>query len=456
MSKSTTNPQVPESEVVERHEDEYGVGCVVNEQADDELHGVPLPEDFDPSKWPRIRLSRLELVNFGKYEDAVIDLTHGGFVMPLSILVGPNGTGKTTILDAVSMLCSNFSGYEPQRFSDMMLRRVRNWMHLQGDDRIRNASFSVKGHFEATYPTQEAPYYPADASHPSDSATGLCGPVNTRYVVEFTRHKFRSRHPEFVEQRLPRYCFSARFDNELTIFQMRRDRWPLFQELFSSVTGFPIEEDVDMFHDTADTRMRKIMDDYVLGFTVQKPRETIRHKMCSSGEKKIAKCFSTILNARVEPSIILVDNVLMHIEVGRHLAVVDSLSRCFPNSQLIVACHSVPVSKGLPGRQRLFDMRAIDVPGLMWREPWRIRMLDDVNDSLERLSGVPPECSDPAAPRFMSQGASLLRVLETDQDGGKVMDACVEWLSRFPAFLKGDMLSTPEPKMRWHDDRQAH
>lgn len=452
MSKATTEPTVPE-EV--RNEDEYGVGCVVNEQADDELHGVPIGDELDVAKWPRIRLSRLELVNFGKYEDAVIDLSDAGTVMPLSILVGPNGTGKTTILDAITMLCSNFSGYEPQRFSDMMLRRVRNWMHLQGDDRIRNASFSVRGHFEATYPTQEHPYYPDGPSGSPDTATGLEGPVNARYVVEFTRHKIRSRHPEFIEQRLQRYCFAARFDNELTIFQMRRDRWPLFQELFSSVTGFPVEEDVDMFHDTADTRMRRVMDEYVLGFTVQKPKETIRHKMCSSGEKKIAKCFSTILNARIEPSIIVVDNVLMHIEVGRHLSVIDSLSRCFPNSQLVVACHSVPVSRSLPKRQRLLDMRLIDAPPLMWREPWRFRLMDDVNECLERLANVVPGTLPDGAPRFASQGASLIRIVETDADADRAMAACLDWLSRFTAFLKGDLLATPPPKMRWHDDRQA-
>ena len=428
-----------------QNEDDYGVAVTVNAPTDEETHGISIPSDVEYALWPRIRLTKLELVNFGKYEDVVIDLTHNGKPLPMACLVGPNGTGKTTILDAVTMLCSNFTGYDQQRFSDMMLRRVRNWMHLQDDFKIMSASFSVRGTFLATYPTGIV-------------TPGCATSARTEeYVVEFTRHKFRFRHPQFIEERLPRYCFVARFDNELTIFQMRRKQWPLFQELFSSVTGFPIEEDVDMFHDTSDSRMKQIQDEYVLGFTVKKPKETIRHKMCSAGEKKIAKCFSTVLNATVPPSIIVVDNVLMHIEVGRHLPVMESLSKCFPNSQLIVACHSVPVSKCLPNRECLFDMRWTEIPGLVWREPWRLRLMDDINEAMERLVNLPMDNYDAqhqdGIVQFMSHGKSLLKLLEKNSDG-RVLNLSLEWLSKFPLFLKDDLLGTSLPKMRWHDNRQ--
>lgn len=436
-------------------EDKYGVACVVNEQTDDEIHSVDMPDDFNHADWPQIRLKKLEILNFGKYEDAVIDFKHNDDILSMSCLIGPNGTGKSTILDVVTMLCSNFAGYTPQRFSDMMFHRVRNWIHLHDDQSIKKASFSVRGTFEASYPKWEDPYIPEDTVkytmlENSDSKTKI------EYVVEFTRHKFRSRHPEFIEKRLARYCFVARFDNELTQFQMRRSKWPLFQELFSAVTGFPVEEDVDMFHDTADSRMRRIKENYVLGFLVRKPHEIIRHKMCSAGEKKIAKCFSTILNATVQPSIILVDNVLMHIEVGRHLSVMQSLSRCFPDSQLIVACHSVPVSKCLPNRESIFDMRWIDVPGLVWREPWRLRLLDDVYESLERLSSVSVSSKPQELSKFISQGASLIRILESEEDAEKSMNLTIDWLTRFPPFLIEDLFSTPKPKIRWYDNRQTN
>ena len=440
------NPQIP-NEV--KNEDEFGVAITVNDPTDIESHDVTVPDDKDFSNWPRIKLKRIELVNFCKYEDAVIDFTHEGKILSMACLVGPNGAGKTTLLDAITMLCSNYSCYDPRRFATMMYRRVRNWMHLQTDEQMRNASFKVKGVFEATYAPYAPPYIPEELQTIAPFAV-------KEYEVEFTRHKFNSRHPEFIERRLPRYAFTARFDQELSLFQLRRDRWPLFQELFSAVTGFPIEEDIDMFHDTSDTRMRRLLDEYVLGFVIHKPKEVIRHKMCSSGERKIAKCFSTILNAPVEPSIIAVDNVLMHIEVGRHLSVMASLSKCFPNSQLIVACHSVPVTKCLPDREMLFDMRWLEIPGIMWREPWRLRLLDDIQEALERLSSISMKLPTIELSKFISEGASLPRMIETDADGTKTIGQCLKWLSRFPSFLVTDLFATPKPKMRWFDDRQAN
>jgi len=439
------NPLIP-LEIT--NEDEYGVAVTVNDATAGETHGVNMPDDSDFANWPRIRLKRMELVNFCKYEDVVVDFMHEGKPLKMACLVGPNGSGKTTILDALTMLCSNYSGYDAKRFSSMMFRRVRNWMHLQTDDLIRNASFKVKGVFEASYAPYAPPYIPESLECSAPSAV-------REYEVEFTRHQFNSRHPEFIERRLPRYAFTARFDQELARFQLKRERWPLFQELFSAVTGFPVEEDIDMFHDTSDKRMRRLMDDYVLGFVVHKPKETIRHNMCSAGEKKIAKCFSTILNAPVEPSIIAIDNVLMHIEVGRHLSVMSSLVKCFPNSQLIVACHSVPVTKCLPDREMLFDMRWLDVPGLVWREPWRLRLLDDVQEALDQLASISAKMPTPDLSRFVGEGASLPRAIETDADGTAVMGQCLKWLARFPSFLVGDLFATPRPKMRWYDDRQA-
>ena len=55
--------QVPENI---QNEDEEGVAVTVNNPTEDETHGFDIPDDINSDEWPTIRLTKLELVNFGK------------------------------------------------------------------------------------------------------------------------------------------------------------------------------------------------------------------------------------------------------------------------------------------------------------------------------------------------------------------------------------------------------
>jgi len=365
-----------------------------------------------------VRLSSISLRNFCRHESVMVDLSHDGYIMPLACLVGPNGTGKTTILEAVMMLCSNFSGYDQIRFRAMMLKRVRNFMHMQSDQELNSADFEVRGRFVAVMPGRD-PF---------------------EYDVAFTRNGFISLHPPEVAARMIDMCFMARFDQELHTFQVRRDKWPVFQQLFSAVTGFKVEEDDNIFDDSSDEFTRRLIENYVLGFKIVKDREVITHRQCSSGERKIIKCFSTILNKPCPPSIILIDNVTMHIEVGRHIAILDALERCFEDSQIICTCHSEPVSRYLPFRQRLFDMRLITAPDAIRKEPWRLRMFDEVSDAVRRLTLM--GCMDDTKP-----GTEILHRLFKDPDSDKLMDDSLTFLSTVPEKMRHEFRSTPTSKL---------
>ena len=318
--------------------------------------------DIDASRWPNIRLRKIILRNFCKHEYLSVDFTDQNNVMPLTIFLGSNGIGKTTILNAVQYLFANFNSYEPDRLDTMLFRNVRNWQNLTGDE-AKNSNFSIQGFFESD-----------------------CKPF--QYMVEVTRQGVISQHPENVRNHLTYCCMLTRFDQELTTFQIRRNQWELFQKLFSTVTGFDVLEDTSLFDQSSDKRTSRLLDQYVLGFRVRKPEETITNKQCSAGEKKIAKCFSTILNKSVVPSIILIDNVTDHIEQSRHLKVLSSIETCFPNSQLIVTCHSDPVQRIYPDRKRIMDLRLLHMPVLVQKEPWRLRAYDEVCNILERIQNA--------------------------------------------------------------------
>ena len=96
-----------------------------------------------------------------------------------------------------------------------------------------------------------------------------------------------------------------------------------------------------------------------MSFNVKKPEETINYQQCSAGERKLIKTFSTLLNKSVCPDIILIDNAVMHIEVSRHIAILDAIKKCFDQSQVIVTCHSEPIRRMLSGQKILIDMRRV-------------------------------------------------------------------------------------------------
>ena len=316
-----------------------------------------LPQDIDDSTWPKIRLRQLRMVNYCIHENVEIDLSHDGRPMNVLALVGPNGTGKTTILNAIQLLFANFTGQSPERVRAAIQKGIRNYMWLSPIDML-NAKMEVSGIFE------------------DDGGRS--------YEVRITQDGVTLAHPENIQEHLSYYCFLARFDQELNQFQLKRQRWPLFQDIFAEVTGYPVEEDDSAFNLTEDIRAKKLMQEYVGGFKVVKPRETIVNRQCSAGEKKIAKCFSTILNKEVQPNIILIDNVTDHVEISRHLPVVSNIERCFPKSQIIVTCHSVPVQRNFPNRERLLDMRLLHTTDAVRNEPWRLRFYDEVLDCLEK------------------------------------------------------------------------
>lgn len=381
------------------------------------------PSLDDCEKWPKIKLLRLRLNNFCRYKNAEISFVDKNTnVIPLSCVIGPNGTGKTTILNAISMLCSSFEGYDDKRFRAMMLKSVRNSMNMASDEEFNNADFTVEADFW------------------SDS--------HGEYKVGFNRNHFFSRHPDYIEINLSDLCILTRFDEELRVFQVRRDRWPIFRDLFSAITGFPIEEEANIFDDSTDSRMNKLNEDFVLGFRINKGdnRETITHRQCSSGERKIAKCFSTILNRQNIPSIVLIDNATMHVETGRHISVINSLEKCFPDTQMIVTCHSVPVAKSLPRRERLVEMRFLDCSQVFRDEPWRMRVMDDLIDAFERINlSASRETLKP-----LIKENQLLRKHISEKGplvGKPLLDACISHLSRVPIALAEDMIRTPMPRI---------
>ncbi len=267
----------------------------------------------------KVFVKSLRLYNFKCYENYQIDFfdkSTGKFYTPFC-LFGPNGTGKTTILDAMTAVLSSYSSYDPDRLKVAMSKYVRNFKNM-------------------TPAEQELSDFLIEADIVSDVG---------EYTVAVNRGGYLEgkEHPHEVKQHILKLCYRTRYDEELNMFQLRLDRWGLFKELFEATTGFivdKVEYETPMFSDPMSKAQRALIDDYVLNLIITKPNEIISDRDCSKGEKKIIKNFTTLLNKEILPPVIMIDDVEIHVEINRHMKLVSCIEKCFSESQVIFTTHS--------------------------------------------------------------------------------------------------------------------
>jgi len=322
---------------------------------------LEMPSDISSNQIPKIFLKNLEIKNFGIYDHIYFDFISNSTpncYEPLICLIGPNGSGKTTILSAIQMLFNKFSSYDEKRYKALFSKYIRNYKRFT-PEQLEKQDLTIKGSF---------------------SMTG-----NKDYDVCITRQNgVTSFHPEEISDFLPYCYFFARYDQELNIFQLKRNEWDRFKTLFESITGYEIAEDISLFDQSEDPRLNKLLKDYVLGFNVIKDNDIIGHKQCSAGEKKIIKTFSTVLNKPVQPNILLIDNALMHVESERHLNVIDSIKKCFCGSQIILTCHSEPVRRCFPNSEQLIDLRTLKLNNN--DDICKLKYIDELREILDKIN----------------------------------------------------------------------
>lgn len=351
--------------------------------------------NINSSEIPILRLKSIKFENVKAFDCESFDFLENGQLAKFKCFHGPNGCGKTTVLDGIQLLFANFTGTDQGRLQNRLSKLIR---HInKGDNAIYNESenFKITGYFESSIGD---------------------------YEVAIDRGGFITNHPDRIKAIASRLCFYTRFDQELDIFQLERSKWNVFKDLFESVTGYKIEEMDSVFDQSEDPVQAEILQKYVLGFWVKKPNETISYKECSAGEKKTIKCFSTLLNKEIKPQIILVDNIEMHVEMSRHIDLVNSMKRCFPDCQIFASTHSYHLSRNFKYRSQLFDMRLLKCSEIVKKEPLRLVLHDEVRDVMAKIKSL--HLSSILIDRTISEGEKLIvQVMETNKD-----IANVRWL----------------------------
>jgi predicted ATP-binding protein involved in virulence len=339
-----------------------------NQDIEDKLSSIP----------KAIKIKNISFKNFKVFDNYSLDFANGKDIKDFICFIGPNGNGKSTILNAIVMLFNSLDNYEKDRIVNNLSRGIRNIEDKKIDD------FNIK----ATISTS-----------------------NGDYEVEMNKTGFIKNHPKEYITLLHRICYWARFDQELNKFQLKKDKWPMFQELFEAVTGFKTK--------IVKTPFTINSESYVFDFKIKKPYETISVRQASDGEKKIIKSFSTLLALDYVPKIILVDNIEMHVDRLRHLALVTAMKKCFPDCQILSTTHSYYI-KALGKRAGIYDTRMARASDIVKKDSWRFTVADEIDDCIMKL-------------KIIEKKSDIERLIK---QGKKIKANCFKEIKNIESFKK--------------------
>lgn len=309
--------------------------------------------NFEINRLPNLRIKSVRIQNLKSYEDCTFDFLDNQFVC----FIGPNGTGKSTALEIIQMIFSRFDGSEIERLNAYLGKIVRQ---TQG----RHNSYFTNEDFLIT----------AQIAY-----------ENGDYEIQINKSGFVKDHPKELKNILYRLCYLSTLDKELHKFQLIKEKWSVFKELFEKITGYEVFQDENSLDNVSfDPLVNHEMSKYVLSFWVKKPNETVFYRDCSDGERKVIKSLSTLLNMEFTPKIILIDNIEMHVESKRHIPLVQSLKKCFPESQIFATTHSIKISKNFKIQKEIYDLRLINANNILKNKLWRLYFIDEIDDLISK------------------------------------------------------------------------
>jgi AAA15 family ATPase/GTPase len=304
-----------------------------------------------------LKIKSLTLQNYAGFKNLVnFNFTNSTDFKPINMFFGPNGCGKSTALQAISVL-GRAKAYAKRNKneSNLLLRKLQ--FHPDYDPSYAGyTKYQDSLNIDGVFTDGDRDYRVVIRD---DDV--ICNDLADR----------KSDNTVYIDA-----------DNPINLakFQVPRERSILFIELAKSIYGYncflekPVNSSgVSSNHATlkevlftyADTSKEKIgtnehqmsktdmynylskdnqQDEFAFyqDFVIEKGDVKVHYKSMSAGEKKIATLLRNLCDPTVmdKSDIVLVDNIEMHVYFKRHQKMIDKLIEFFPSKQFIVTSHS--------------------------------------------------------------------------------------------------------------------
>jgi len=291
-----------------------------------------------------IKLKKIKLINYCGFRDFEVDFSEDNRIRQWTVLAGPNGSFKSTFLNAIRLISSP---WQMSSREDLTLFFRRQ-----------------------TYHPNYLPSYVGYIDHKNDMEIVATFLVNEEEKEVIVRNTGEKETTGVVKSEFPDDVFSAAWyvdaDNPANHqkFQLIDEHKKEFLDIAKNVYDFEcelVDDKINIVSEYDSQRDEYIK--YITDFILIKHGTRVHYKSFSAGEKKIATMLTTLLNNVYKNEIkgndiLLIDNIAMHIYYKRHMKLVEKLSEYFSDHQFIITTHSPVIINEMEERY-LIDMEKI-------------------------------------------------------------------------------------------------
>lgn len=314
-----------------------------------------------------IFLEQIRVVKYCGYEDSTFKFVReDGTPYPFVCFYGPNGVGKTSLLEAIMLLSLNTSGRPKYTIQEYLRKYVKNTDYEPGYEGLKGKTYSdgyISGDkspvdqmmIEGVYRLEGKKYIVQLTQNGfirNDFAPIPPNDMDADEAIEFSNSgPFGKNHLKY-RQRI-NHILSSDTDISLSKFQLHASQMEKFEKIVAEITRFP----ADCIAPSGTSENDKM---YCLDFVITKrcsktnQDQKIHFKQMSAGERRIIKSFSELLNIMDDlenplrgespmpgfPRILLIDEVEQHVYWDRHITLVECLKKVFNNQQIFATSHS--------------------------------------------------------------------------------------------------------------------
>ena len=317
---------------------------------------------------------KVDIQNFKKFKSCHLEFKPG-----MNILLGENGAGKTSILEALSIALSDYlNGIPGVPKKGIESHQIHFDTHIQGDVSQSKEYFSTTitsrihlkhevaigcvtrrdntGRSRTRYLGKGIATYAKQICNNKDSVLPLLAYYSIKRLASPKREDYGVKSKNKLDDRVCGYV--GCLDENLDLKTLRS--WCLDMELEAFHAERPIKE-YEMFKNIVTSYMRKMTNtDYVPAVYYSRKREEMVYREngraipvqhMSSGYQsllwmimdmafRLAQVNPSIADYREVPGIIMIDEIDMHLHPAWQWRILETLHETFPKIQFIVATHS--------------------------------------------------------------------------------------------------------------------